>query len=112
MEFESNSSDKEEARAVGVQYLETLFSLHPDDELLARMWEMNPETMSRLMPAIGHESTENISYEMSCLRGVAYMALNSLRITIGREIRLTPRQRMREAKLRLDECVCNVEEML
>lgn len=84
------------------RYIEDLFSRHPDDELLARMWEVDPSTMIRLMPDVGYETQEEIDVENSHLRGYINFALNSLRITVGKEMKLTPRQRMREAFYNLD----------
>ncbi len=86
-----------------VEYIEKLFTLHPDDELLARLWEIDAETMSRLMPEIGNETMEEIDAEVPKLKSIINFALNSLRVTMAREIRLTPRQRMREARIQYED---------
>lgn len=88
------------------ELFERLVKLHnPDDELLDRMWEMDPATMSRLMPEIGKETAEEIEAETPKLRSYINFALNSLRISLGREPRWTPRQRMREARWQFENGV-------
>ncbi len=105
MERSSESYSDQEAEGDYYKhlYIEKLFELNPDDEMLARMWEIDPETMRRLMPEIGNETAEQVDAEMTRLQSHLYMAMNSLRIALGRQIKLTPRQRMREALLQLQE---------
>ena len=108
MEKDSTSSSSDKPRYGREHYIELTFKLsRNDDELLARLWEAEPEIMSRLMPEIGNESEEEIAAEMSRWQGYTYLALNSLRITLGREPKLTPRQRMREALINLQEQASN-----
>lgn len=96
--MEDLSSDAEISSKAKAGFVESVFELHPDDELLARLWELDPETMSRLMPEIGNESEKEISAETPRLLGYARFAINSLRITMGRDIKLTPRQRMHDSR--------------
>ena len=97
-ESETRSESHLSPEEVVDAYIERLFELHPDEELLARMWEVEPGIMSRLMPEIGNETAEEIEAETPKLRSYINFALNSLRISLGREPCWTPRQRMREAR--------------
>lgn len=98
-EYENNLSDydrlirEEEIRS----YMKELYNLHPDNELLARMWEIDPETMSELMPEVGTDAFR--VPEVPNWKVTAGIAMNTLRLCFDQWPKETrsPEKRMRDA---------------
>ncbi len=74
-----------------------LFDTEPDKEMLARMWEIDPETMSELMPEVGTDAFE--VPEVPKWRVFAGIALNNLRLCMDKWPKETrsPEKRIRDA---------------